>query len=378
MINILYNALHLTGQFSGVQNTVEQLMKEAFANPANDINFEALCPLNYHFDGIISPSQKLTKIRINTSNRWQRIGYEHFLMKSYFRKKGKHILHCPAYNQPWNWNGLSVITVHDIIALDFPEYCSPSNRLYFHFSLPRSIQKATQIIAVSQPVKEDILRKFKINPDKIKVIYPGIDDIYFTAPSEEKLINTQNKYKLPEKFILYVGNIEPKKNILRLIESFESLILKYDIPHSLVVAGRFAWKYGDILQIKKRNEKRILFPGYIEQSDLPALYMLAELFVFPSLYEGFGIPPLESMACGTPVIVSDRGALPETTGGCAFMVDPLSVDSITSAMMELLENQTIRNQLIQKGKEHVQQFKWSRTWFDTTKLYHSLIDENDN
>ena len=231
---------------------------------------------------------------------------------------------------------------------------------------------------MSHSVKEDILRKFKITQDKIKVIYPGIDDIFLTTQSEEKLINTQKKYRLPEKFILYVGNIEPKKNILRLIESYENLINKYDVPHSLVVAGRFAWKYSDILQkITKQHNKRILFPGYIEQSALPALYTLADLFVFPSLYEGFGIPPLESMACSTPVIVSNKGALPETTGGCASIVDPFSVDSITSTMLELLQNQTLRNQFIEKGKQHVQQFRWSRTWTETAKLYHSLICENN-
>jgi glycosyltransferase involved in cell wall biosynthesis len=373
MIHILYNALHLGGQCSGVRNTIEQLMKEAFANPADGINFEALCPSNYHLDGAIHPLQKLTKIDIDASSRWQRIGYEHFLMNRYFRKKEKHILHSPAYIRPRHWKELSVITVHDLIALDFPEYCSLANRLYFRFLLPQSIRNASKIISPSHSVKEDILRKFTITPDKIQVIYPGINDSYFTVPSEEKWINIRIKYKLPEKFILYVGNIEPKKNIIRLIESFENLIHKQNIPHSLVVAGRFAWKYGDILRIKKQNNGRILFPGYIEQSDLPALYTLADLFVFPSLYEGFGIPPLESMACGTPVIASCKGALPETTGGCAFLVDPLSVDAITSAMLKLLENQTLRNQLINKGKQHVRHFKWGRTWSETVKLYKSIF-----
>jgi glycosyltransferase involved in cell wall biosynthesis len=373
MINILYNALHLTGQFSGVQNTIEQLMKEAFTNPVHDISFEALCPLNYHLDGIAYPSQRLAKVNIDTSNRWQRIGYEHFFMNRYFKRKGKHILHCPAYIRPCYWSALSVVTVHDVIALDFPEYCSSTNRSYFNLLLPGSILNASQIITMSHSVKEDILRKFKISREKIKVIYPGINEIFFMTQSEEKLINTQKKYRLPEKFILYVGNIEPKKNILRLIESFENLIRKQDVPHSLVIAGRFAWKYGDIIRVKKQNDERIIFPGYIHQSDLPALYTLADLFVFPSLYEGFGIPPLESMACGTPVIASDKGALPETTGDCAFLVDPLSVDSITSAMLELLQNQTLRYRLIKKGKQHVQQFQWSRTWSETVELYKSVL-----
>lgn len=375
MINILYNALHLTGQFSGVQYIVEQLMKEAFINPVDGINFEAICPVDYRVDISIPSSQKLTKVNINTSNRWQRIGYEHLFMKNYFNREKKQILHCPAYIRPWNWKGLSIITVHDIIALNYPEYCSTANRLYFNTFLSESILNASRIITMSVTVKNDILSKFNINPDKIEVIYPGIDDIFIRKPGIEDLKKVQKKYQLPEKFILYVGNIEPKKNISRLIEAFESLIHRSDIPHSFVIAGRFAWKYKDILQkITRYQTKRISFPGYIEQADLPALYTLADLFVFPSLYEGFGIPPLESMACGTPVVVSNKGALPETTGGCAFMVDPLSVDSITSGMYKMLQDQTLRNQLIEKGKRHVQQFKWDRTWSETAKLYKSLLN----
>jgi len=374
MIKVLYNALHLTGQFSGVQNTVEQLMKEAFMNPDSDIDFEAICPANYQINLKEYPFQKLTRINIDTSNRWQRIGYEHFFMNRYFRKHEENILHCPAYIQPWKWGAPSIITVHDIIALNSPEYCSPSNRLYFNLLLPRSILKASKIITMSHTVKEDILRKIKIKPEKIKVIYPGINDIFFRIPSGKNLANVKRKYLLPEKFILYVGNIEPKKNILRLIEAFENLIRRSDIPHSLVIAGKFAWKCKDVLQkISKNPNTRILFTGYIEQSDLPALYTLADLFVFPSLYEGFGIPPLEAMACGTPVIVSNAGALPETTMGNALITDPLSVDSVASAMLNLIENTTLRNQLIEKGKHHVQQFKWDRAWSETANFYKLLV-----
>jgi len=158
-----------------------------------------------------------------------------------------------------------------------------------------------------------------------------------------------------------------------LIDAFENLIHKHDIPHSLVIAGRFAWKYKQVIQkITSIQSGRILFPGYIEQADLPALYTLADLFVFPSLYEGFGIPPLEAMACGTPVIVSDRGALPETTGGCAFMVDPLSISSVSTAMYELIQNQSVRKLFMQKGKNHVRRFSWKDTWIKTSELYKSL------
>jgi glycosyltransferase involved in cell wall biosynthesis len=376
MINVLYNALHLTGQFSGVQHTEELLMKEAFRDSDTNIRMEALCSKNYHPDFPQSPCRTFRKIAIDSSSRWQRIGYEHFLLSGQFDKQKIDLLHCPAYTLPWNWKGKCVVTVHDIIALDFPEYCSCANRTYFRLALPHSINKADRIIAVSHTVKNDILRKFPACASKIEVIYHGIDDIFRETPSVEKLTEVRKKYELPEKYILFVGNIEPKKNIARLIEAFRNLVQQSSIPHSLVIAGQFAWKYGDIMQVKKQNDKRIIFPGYIQQSDLAAVYTLADLFVFPSLYEGFGLPPLEAMACGLPVIASNVGALPETTGGNAFTVNPLSVAAIETAMYKLLHDNNLRTHLVERGRIHVQKFKWKTSWEKTVKLYHSLIYEN--
>jgi glycosyltransferase involved in cell wall biosynthesis len=373
MINVLYNALHLTGQFSGVQNTVEQFAEEVFRHPDPNVCMEVLCPYNYLPNVTIPPSQRLTKIKVDSNNRLQRIGYEHFFMKTYYKRRSKDILHCPAYILPLNWKDKSIITVHDIIALKFPEYCSTENHLYFKFFLPRSIQNATKIIAVSNTVKNDILQKFNIDSGKIEVIYPGVNDIFRTSPSLEKLAEVKKKYHLPQKFILYVGNIEPKKNIARLIKSFENIVCYSEIPHSLVIAGKFAWKYEDVLkEFRRQYPNRIFFPGYINQSDLPALYSLADLFVFPSLYEGFGIPPLEAMASSTPVVCSNGGALAEIAETSAYIVDPLSVDSITKGMMNVLQDSNLRNQLLNRGKQYVKRFTWSKTWSETLNLYYSL------
>lgn len=373
MIKVLYNALHLTGKFSGVQHTEELLMKEAFLNPDSDIWFEALCPKNYHpaFPG--SAFRTYRKAPINSSYRWQRIGYENFLLSSLSTHQKTELLHCPSYILPWNWKGKCVVTIHDLIALDFPWYCSKSNRAYFRINLPHTIHKADKIIAVSHTVKNDILRRFPGYSSKIDVIYHGINDIFSEIPKLEKFAEVRYKYKLPEKYVLFVGNIEPKKNVVRLIEAFKNLTRQSNIPHSLVIAGQFAWKCGDILKVKKHNEERIIFPGYIHQFDLPAIYRLADLFVFPSLYEGFGLPPLEAMTCGTPVIVSNRGALPETTDGNALMVDPLSVSSIETAIYKLLHENDLRTHLIEKGRMHVQKFSWKTTWEKTAELYHTLI-----
>jgi glycosyltransferase involved in cell wall biosynthesis len=373
MMKVLYNALHLTGKFSGVQHTEELLMREAFLNPNPDIWFEALYPQTYHpvFPG--SAFRTYRKVPIDSSCRWQRIGYENLLLSNLSTHQEAELLHCPSYILPWNWKGKCVVTIHDLIALDFPGYCSKSSRAYFRFALPHTIHKADKIIAVSHTVKNDILRRFPGYSSKIDVIYHGINDIFKETPIQEKLAEVRKKYTLPEKYILFVGNIEPKKNIARLIKAFKNLTRQSDIPHSLVIAGQFAWRYGDVLKVKKQNEERIIFPGYIHQSDLPAIYTLADLFVFPSLYEGFGLPPLEAMTCGTPVIVSNRGALPETTGGNALMVDPLSVTSIETAIYKLLHENDLRTHFVEKGRIYVQKFRWKTTWEKTAELYHTLI-----
>lgn len=372
MIPVLYNALQLTGQFSGVQYTEEALMRAAFLHPFPDIAFTALCPKTYQSDFSISPPSLLTHVNLDSSCRCKRIAYEHFCMG----RGSRSVLHCPAYVLPWRWPGKSVVTVHDTIALDYPAYCTFANQWYFRFALPRSIKRANQIIAVSQTVKKDIIRRFPFVRDKIKVIYHGISPLFNKYVPEKELERVKDKYFLPEKFILFVGNIEPKKNLIRLLKAYELLCRKSDKKYCLVIAGRFAWKYNEVLRkIKNEMGEGLYCPGYIDLPDLPALYRLADLFVFPSLYEGFGIPPLEAMACGVPTIVSTAGALSEITGGCAYLVDPLSVESIARGMDEVLHNGDLRDCLQRKGLLQVKQFTWEKAWSATAAVYRNVENQ---
>jgi glycosyltransferase involved in cell wall biosynthesis len=372
MINVLYNALHLSDGFSGVRYTEEQLMKTAMLHPHPEIRFEALCARNYEPDPYLPP-QSFVHVETDISTRWKRISYEHLRMNRHFVAQQVQILHCPAYILPWRWKGLSVVTVHDTIALDYPEYCPPGNSSYFRIAMPRSIRRASRIIAVSHTVKRDILRHFSISPEKIEVIYHGIDAMFSKGVKEEKLNEVRRKYHLPEKFILFVGNIEPKKNIPRLTDAYLDVVRQSRIPHSLVIAGRYAWKYRDVQQkIVGCKDRQIHCPGYVAPSDLPAVYALADLFVFPSLYEGFGLPPLEAMACGTPAIVSDSGALPEITGGHALQVDPRSTESIGRAIYDMLHDPSLQNRFIEPGRRHVRRFQWETAWRKTSNLYLNL------
>lgn len=369
MIRVLYNALHLTGQFSGVQHTEEELMQTAFLHPFLDISFAAVCPATYRPRFQVSSPNSLVYADIDSSQRWQRIAYEHFLLE----RDSEVLLHCPAYILPWCSTGKSVVTVHDTIALDYPAYCTLANRFYFRWALPRSIDRADRIIAVSETVKKDIIRRFPFAADKTGVVYHGISSCYREELADTELERVKEKYHLPDEFILFVGNVEPKKNLLRLLKAYDRLCRCSDRKHSLVVAGQLGWKYADVLQwMKHKVADRICFLGYIEATDLPALYRLAALFVFPSLYEGFGLPPLEAMTCGVPTIVSMAGALPEITGGCAYQIDPLSVESIARGMDEILQDIGLRNWLRREGRQRAAQFTWEKTWTDTAAIYRNV------
>ena len=246
---------------------------------------------------------------------------------------------------PYSMPTPSVLTCHDLIALENASYCMFRTSLYYKIFIPRSVLQAKVIIAVSKKVKQDIIKKFGVDERKIKVIYHGIDDCFCKVKNPDRLQEVRQKYRLLRPFILFVGNLEPKKNIPGLIQAYARLIKNSTLPHQLVIVGKKAWKYKKIFSLVRilKLEKQIVFTGYVPKDDLIAIYSLADQFVFPSFYEGFGLPPLEAMACGTPVITSNRGALPEVTGGHCQMVAPHDIDGLAKAMYELITNLDMRN-----------------------------------
>jgi glycosyltransferase involved in cell wall biosynthesis len=177
---------------------------------------------------------------------------------------------------------------------------------------------------------------------------------------------------LPDRFILFLGTIEPRKNIVRIVEVFASL--RERLPHHLVIAGRKGWKYQDVFRAvnRLRLESNVHFPGRIAEQDVAALYSLADIFVWPSLYEGFGLPVLEAMACGVPVVTSNTSSLPEVAGSAAIMVDPLSTEEIAGAIMRLVEDAPLRGQLIAKGFVRASELTWRRTAASTLLVYEQL------
>ena len=224
----------------------------------------------------------------------------------------------------------------------------------------REVQKADKIIAVSESTKSDLINLYKINPDKIEVIYSGVGKQFSQIKNNQKKIKLiLRKYNLPHEFILYFGTIEPRKNLIGLIKAFE--VLK-DKNCKLVIAGTKGWLYKDILKTAKESKKRkdIIFTGFIEESDKPYLYNLSKIFVYPSFFEGFGFPPLEAMACGIPTIVSSNSSLPEVVGNAALMINPMNIDELAWAMDILLSDENLRKKLIKDGLKQAQKFSWQK------------------
>ncbi len=272
-----------------------------------------------------------------------------------------------------------VVTFHDLSFASHPEFYS-AGKNYWHFSMnpKRQAQKADKIIAVSKSTKDDLVNLYKINPDKIRVIYSGIgcknQNVNIKNQNDNaKIKNIKRKYNLPEKYILYLGTLEPRKNIIGLIKAFEKLKTNSKIQNSkfkLVIAGSKGWLYEDIFKAVKNSpaKNNIIFTGFIDDEDKAVLYSLADLFVYPSFYEGFGFPPLEAMSYGTPVITSNFSSLPEAVGDAAIMINPYNPNELAKAIELVLSDKKLRDFLVEKGFEQIKKFSWHKCAGETLNI----------
>jgi glycosyltransferase involved in cell wall biosynthesis len=269
-----------------------------------------------------------------------------------------------------------VLTIHDLIFLLFPEYHLPLNKWFLNSFVPLFIRRADAIIAVSKCTKGDLIRYYSVPSEKIKVIYEGVDARFQPVTEPDALARVRAIYGLPERFILYVGTIEPRKNLSTLLEAYK-LLREEGLEHRLVIVGRKGWLYKGFFQRLRELglEGEVIFPGFVPDGDLPALYSAADLFVFPSLYEGFGLPVLEAMACGTPVIASNSSSLPEVIEDAGIMVDPLDVGALLRAIELILRDERMRREMRARGLEQAAKFSWERAARETLEVYRSVVWE---
>jgi glycosyltransferase involved in cell wall biosynthesis len=292
-------------------------------------------------------------------------------------KKKIDVFHSTHFVKPLWEPCKSVVTIYDLLYLYYPQYFRRQSIAYYNILIPKVVKRANKVITISQSVKNDLVNLLKCPEDKIDVIMLAFDKKRFNVISDLDLVKRATlKYNIPCKYVLYVGTSKPHKNLERLIKAF-SLIVR-ETEHSLVIGGIKDSQYTTLCQLIKELgiEDRIIFTDEIDETDLPLIYNGAELFVFPSFHEGFGLPPLEAMACGVPVLVSNATSLPEVVGDAAIMFNPYDIEEIAQNMKRILNNKNLQGEMRIKGLERCQEFSWRKTAEKTLNTYkHALYGD---
>jgi len=282
------------------------------------------------------------------------------------------IFHSPDFTLPPVRSGTrTVVTVHDLSFLRVPTCFHPALLDYLNDNVPPAVRRADQIVADSENTKRDLIELLDVPGDRISVVYPGVEPRFRPISDEEQLQAVRRRYNLPPRFVLGLGTLQPRKNYVELIHAFAEL----NLPNLwLVIVGKAGWMYEDIEAAISRLDlaRRVILLGYVDDTDLPALYNLADVFAFPSLYEGFGIPPLEAMACGVPVVMADNSALPETAGDAALLVDASDRHALACALSDALSNPRLRQELTHKGVERARHFTWEAAAQSLLATYRQL------
>lgn len=287
-------------------------------------------------------------------------------------QQGVNLFHAPHYTLPPLTPCRAIVTIHDCIHLMFPQYLP--NRLahvYARSALEAAARRARRILTVSEASKRDILRWLKPPPEKVVVVPNAIDERFGAPPAAEEVDRVRERFQLHDPFVLYAGNIKPHKNLERLIDAFSIVRRDGFGDLKLLIIGDEITRYATLRRAVHRYQlhKYVRFLGFVPDKTLAVLYRLAAVFAFPSLYEGFGLPPLEAMASGTPVVTSNVSSLPEVVGDAAVLVDPYEPASIAEGIRRVLSDETLRADLKARGLARAREFSWQRSVRRIREIY---------
>ncbi len=362
------DALPLAGEKSGVGYYTEQLIRAL--ERIEDKNEYTLFSTRDFDSPFSDPGRFRKRIMPHVwGYAWMQVGQPFQIAKERLD-----LYHGPNFVVPLVAPCPTVITIHDLSSFILRKTHKWTNNMIQRVLVPPSARRSRAIIAVSEATRNDVVRIMGINEAKIHVIPEAVDEIFSPVVDNEIRSRVLRNLGLPKKFILFVGTLEPRKNIPALLEAYAHLIRNADIEHQLVLAGGQGWG-GESIHQKVRSlgiEANVKFTGYVAREDLPALYSMADSFVYPSLYEGFGLPPLEAMACGTPIIVSDGSSLSSVVAEAGIRVDPKDISALAQAMRRVLLDERLREDLIEKGMERIKCFSWEATARETLALYQEV------
>lgn len=297
-----------------------------------------------------------------------------------FFGRSSQLTHFFNYHIPPGVEGGKVCTVHDMTYKVYPETVRFKTKLLLNLSLVSSCRRADKIITISEFSKQEIMRWMDIPPEKIEIVPCGVDfSVFHPDYPKNEVKSVIAKYSLPSKYLLYLGTLEPRKNLLRLIRAYGKMREKQPVAPALVLAGRKGWIYKEIFKMVTSLglEKHVIFTGYIPDEDVPLLLNGAFAFVFPSLYEGFGMPPLEAMACGTPVLTADAASLPEVVGDAAILVNPHSIEDIAYKLLLLVNDAELRQKLSRKGICQAAKYTWENAAIKLSNVYENLLGSRE-
>ncbi len=290
--------------------------------------------------------------------------WEQSLLKRMVRRAGVDVLFNPANVAPLNPPVPSVVTIHDLAFLLFPEYFSRTFALYYRKLIPRIAAQARHVITDSESTRNDLMSAYGLPPEKITVIPLGVSPAFRRRIPKAELETVRRRHNLPDRFFLSISSLEPRKNLRTLLEAYRHLPGAVKEQQGLVLVGAGNRIFADpelSRQIGNIDPDRVAVPGYVPTEDLPAIYRMSTALVFPSLYEGFGLPVLEAMAASTPVITSNRSSLPEVAGHAAVLIEPESIEELAAAMELIALDSGTRNLLVERGKKRASLFSWEKT-----------------
>jgi len=379
MSTFVLDARTATPHFPGIGRYVANLAPAIAAQLEPDETLVILYPPASagHFGACVGPQVRLVECAVSPfalRQQWQIPRLLRHLPPPQTSNAHPLIYHSAYYLMPYSLRVPTVLTFYDLIPLRYPAYVSPRTRVLFRFTMDMALTVATHVVAISAAARQDLIASFHVPPAKV-TITPLAPDARFRPQSPAEIARVQNQYRLPDTFLLSVGINKPHKNLVALVEAFASNP-QLAAHNTLVLAGPWDERYP---QAKAKATHlqlgdRVRFLGPVDDADLPALYAAAMAFVFPSQYEGFGLPVLEAMACGTPVACSNASSLPEVAGDAALLFDPAQPDAIASALARLCDDAALRDDLRVRGIQRAGCFTWQAVAAQTLAVYRALGD----
>ncbi len=360
------------GEQTGIGNYIRNLTDNLFQIDTKNSYVLFLLEPEFSRYQILAPQIRKVCVKARWYT-WQ----EQIILPRILQKTPLDLMHFPHFNAPLFYRGKFLLTIHDLTQNYFPGVGlkAKGRRQIYRNVFAHNICKAEKIISVSHYTKKDILKNFALDPEKVKVIYEGIDPAFHKVDDPQALTQICQKYHITKPFLLYVGVLRDHKNVVGLIQAFQRLVRHFHLDLALVIIGKRDPRYLELnkLILEKDLRSRIHFLGFIPIEDLNLLYNAAKIFVLPSFREGFGFPPLEAMACGTPVAASKTTSIPEIVGDAAVLFDPYKPRDIAQKIWHLYSNQNLQKQLIQKGFSRIKSYRWDRCARQTLKIYDQVL-----